>query len=180
MRLHSLVCQICHLLTWKIGMPIILRWNIISLWFCNDNRLSLKNSVSILWKLYYAYNIMEYYKNFIGGDVLFPRIPMIPTDVPFEFKRSQFLVRLAVAWPSTKHKKNHNNYVDWIWKIHVSRMDSCIWSAYVSENFPIYLFMHQKKKQKYHVSKCTSINSIQSKTLIVRFFSDFFKIRINT
>jgi ATP-dependent DNA helicase PIF1 len=30
---------------------------------------------------------------FKGEDVLFPRIPMIPTDMSFEFKRLQFPVR---------------------------------------------------------------------------------------
>ncbi|UYV69263.1 hypothetical protein LAZ67_6003028 [Cordylochernes scorpioides] len=32
-----------------------------------------------------------------GGHVLLPRIPMIPMDTPFEFKRLQFPVRLAFA-----------------------------------------------------------------------------------
>lgn len=32
-----------------------------------------------------------------GEDVFIPRIPMVPTDMPFEFKRLQFLVRLAFA-----------------------------------------------------------------------------------
>jgi ATP-dependent DNA helicase PIF1 len=35
--------------------------------------------------------------NFKGEDVLFPRIPMIPTDMPFDFKRLQLPVRLAFA-----------------------------------------------------------------------------------
>jgi ATP-dependent DNA helicase PIF1 len=30
-------------------------------------------------------------------DVLLPRIPMIPTDMPFDFKRLQFPVRLVIA-----------------------------------------------------------------------------------
>lgn len=34
---------------------------------------------------------------FKGEDVLIPRIPMIPTDMPFQFKRSQFPIRLAFA-----------------------------------------------------------------------------------
>ncbi|XP_050064673.1 uncharacterized protein LOC126553570 [Aphis gossypii] len=37
-----------------------------------------------------------------GEDVLIPRIPMIPTDVPFEFKRLQFPVRLAFAMTINK------------------------------------------------------------------------------
>jgi ATP-dependent DNA helicase PIF1 len=34
---------------------------------------------------------------FIGQDDLLPRIPMIPTDISFEFKRLQYPVRLAFA-----------------------------------------------------------------------------------
>ncbi len=30
-----------------------------------------------------------------GEDVFIPRIPMVPTDMPFEFKRRQFPVHLA-------------------------------------------------------------------------------------
>jgi len=32
-----------------------------------------------------------------GEDVFIPKIPILPTDMPFEFKRLQFLVRLAFA-----------------------------------------------------------------------------------
>ncbi|GFX17469.1 ATP-dependent DNA helicase PIF6 [Trichonephila clavipes] len=39
---------------------------------------------------------------FKGEDVLLPRIPMIPTDMPFEFKRLQFPVRLAFAMTINK------------------------------------------------------------------------------
>ena len=34
---------------------------------------------------------------FKGEDVLTPRIPMIPTDMSFQFKRLQFPIRLAFA-----------------------------------------------------------------------------------
>lgn len=34
---------------------------------------------------------------FEGEDVLIPRIPMIPTDTPFQYKRLQFLTPLAFA-----------------------------------------------------------------------------------
>jgi hypothetical protein len=37
-----------------------------------------------------------------GEDILLPRIPMIPTDMPFEFKRLQFPVRLAFAMTINK------------------------------------------------------------------------------
>jgi ATP-dependent DNA helicase PIF1 len=39
---------------------------------------------------------------FKGEDVLLPRIPMIPTDMSFEFKRLQFPVRLAFAMTINK------------------------------------------------------------------------------
>ena len=37
-----------------------------------------------------------------GEDIFIPRIPMIPTDMPFEFKRLQFPVRLAFAMSINK------------------------------------------------------------------------------
>ena len=49
---------------------------------------------------------MQYYKTihfFISAeDVLIPRILLIPTDIPFEFKRLQFPVRLAFAMTINK------------------------------------------------------------------------------
>ncbi|GFV00106.1 ATP-dependent DNA helicase PIF6 [Trichonephila clavipes] len=39
---------------------------------------------------------------FKGEDVLLPRIPMIPIDMPFEFKRLPFPVRLAFAMTINK------------------------------------------------------------------------------
>jgi ATP-dependent DNA helicase PIF1 len=39
---------------------------------------------------------------FKGEDVLLPRIPMITTDMPFEFKRLLFPVRLAFAMTINK------------------------------------------------------------------------------
>jgi ATP-dependent DNA helicase PIF1 len=37
-----------------------------------------------------------------GKDVFIPRIPLIPTDLPFNFKRIQFPVRLAFAMSFNK------------------------------------------------------------------------------
>lgn len=39
---------------------------------------------------------------FRGEDVLLPRIPIIPTDMPIEFKRVQFPIRLAFAMTINK------------------------------------------------------------------------------
>ncbi|GFW87187.1 uncharacterized protein TNCV_5125411 [Trichonephila clavipes] len=46
---------------------------------------------------------------FKGEDVLLPRIPMILTDMPFEFKRLQFPVRLAFAMTINK-AQGQNRY----------------------------------------------------------------------
>lgn len=35
--------------------------------------------------------------HFKGEDVLIPRIPMLPTNMPFQFKRLRFPIRLAFA-----------------------------------------------------------------------------------
>ncbi|GFV41645.1 ATP-dependent DNA helicase PIF6 [Trichonephila clavipes] len=80
-----------HVLTLKIGVPIILLRNINPPRLCNGTRLSVKKMMN---------NVIEatiLTGKFKGEDVLLPRIPMIPTDMPFEFKRLQFPVRLAFA-----------------------------------------------------------------------------------
>ena len=58
---------------------------------CNGPRLSVNELIT---------NIIEatiLTGPFKGEDVLIPRIPMIPTDMSFQFKRLQFPVRLAFA-----------------------------------------------------------------------------------
>ncbi|KAJ8893845.1 hypothetical protein PR048_006446 [Dryococelus australis] len=80
-----------HVLTLKIGVSIILLRNINPPCLCNGTRLSVKKMMN---------NIIEaavLKGKFKGENVLLPRIPMIPTDIPFEFKRLQFPVRLAFA-----------------------------------------------------------------------------------
>jgi ATP-dependent DNA helicase PIF1 len=49
---------------------------------------------------------------FKGEDVLLPRIPMIPTDVSFEFKRLKFSVRLAFAITINKAQGNRYKCAD--------------------------------------------------------------------
>lgn len=85
-----------HILTLKIGVPIILLRNINPPRLCNGTRLSVKKIMN---------NIIEgtiLNGKFKGEDVLVPRIPMIPIDIPFEFKRMQFPVRLAFAMTINK------------------------------------------------------------------------------
>jgi ATP-dependent DNA helicase PIF1 len=49
---------------------------------------------------------------FKGEDILLPRIPMIPTDISFEFKRLQFAVRLAFAMTINKAQGHRYQCVD--------------------------------------------------------------------
>ncbi|KAF7284791.1 hypothetical protein GWI33_021550 [Rhynchophorus ferrugineus] len=63
---------------------------------CNGTRLAVKK---IMNNVIEATIIKGKYK---GEDVLIPRIPMIPTDLPFDFKRLQFPVRLAFAMTINK------------------------------------------------------------------------------
>ncbi|XP_062525428.1 uncharacterized protein LOC134198655 [Bombyx mori] len=85
-----------HNLQLKIGSVIIMLRNINQPRLCNGTRLAVKKLLN---------NVIEVtilkgkYK---GEDVLIPRIPMIPNDMPFSFKRLQFPVRLAFAMSINK------------------------------------------------------------------------------
>ena len=80
-----------HLLKLKIGTPIILLRNLHPPSLCNGTRLQVKflrsNVIGAVVLTGPA----------IGQTVLIPRIPMIPTDLPFSFKRIQFPVRTSFA-----------------------------------------------------------------------------------
>ena len=70
-----------HVLSLRIGVPIILLRNINPPCLCIGNRPSVKNMMN---------NVIEatiLTGKFKGEDVLLPRIQMKPTDMPFEFKR---------------------------------------------------------------------------------------------
>lgn len=80
-----------HNLQLKVGVTVIMLRNINQPRLCNGTRLAVKKLMA---------NVIEatiLTGKFKGEEVFIPRIPMIPTDMPFEFKRLQFPIRLAFA-----------------------------------------------------------------------------------
>lgn len=85
-----------HDLTLKVGAPIIMLRNINQPKLCNGTRLIITKLMN---------NVIEatiIVGKFEGETVLIPRIPIISTDTPFQFKRLQFPIRLAYAMTINK------------------------------------------------------------------------------
>lgn len=80
----------------KVGSVVIMLRNINQPKLCNGTRLVISK---LMTNVIYATILKGKFK---GEEVLIPRIPIIPTDMPFEFKRLQFPIRLAFAMTINK------------------------------------------------------------------------------
>ncbi|XP_015602996.1 uncharacterized protein LOC107271468 [Cephus cinctus] len=85
-----------HLLRLNVESPVILLRNLNPARLCNGTPLVIKK----LMKNIIEATILN--GKFQAENVLLPRIPMIPTGVPIEFKRVQFPIRLAFAMTINK------------------------------------------------------------------------------
>ncbi|UYV64484.1 hypothetical protein LAZ67_3000923 [Cordylochernes scorpioides] len=85
-----------HKIVLKVGVPVILIRNLDPPRLCNGTRLCITQMGT---------NVLQariLTGSFQGEEVLIPRIPIIPNDLPFKFRRLQFPVMVAFAMTINK------------------------------------------------------------------------------
>ncbi|XP_029634103.1 uncharacterized protein LOC115209711 [Octopus sinensis] len=85
-----------HKLVLKVGVSIMLLRNLDPTKLCDGIRLIVKTLSPNVTKAIIITGCAS------GEAVFVPRIPIRPTDMPFEFKRTQFPVRLSFAMSTNK------------------------------------------------------------------------------
>ncbi|CAK1603523.1 unnamed protein product [Parnassius mnemosyne] len=85
-----------HKLQLKLGVPVMLMRNLDAPPLCNGTRLR----VTHLGRNIIGATILTGVGK--GENVIIPRIPIIPTDLPFQFKRLQFPIKLSFAMTINK------------------------------------------------------------------------------
>ncbi|XP_008187231.1 uncharacterized protein LOC103310509 [Acyrthosiphon pisum] len=131
-----------HNLQVKVGSIIIMLRNLNPPKLCNGTRLSIKKLMN---------NVIQstiIKGNFKGEEVLIPRIPIIPTDITFQFKRIQFPVQLAFAMTINKSQGQSLEVCGINLEFSCFRTGSCTLPVRVLANRLCCLFLHQKTKLK--------------------------------
>ncbi|XP_034030840.1 uncharacterized protein LOC117514441, partial [Thalassophryne amazonica] len=85
-----------HSLVLKVGVPVMLLRNLDPLKLCNGMRLAIKKLMPRVLKATVMTGKAK------GEDVFIPRIPFIPSDMPFEFRCLQFPVKPSFAMSINK------------------------------------------------------------------------------